>query len=126
MECGEDTRSPGKASSEPASYECIGQGVIGASADITVPEPVAKARDCLEHLTRREPGNAAAWAALVLVFNMQRNWGFALPPEQAAGVDRRLYLNVETAAGSEGMIMLIVGLRKRFVGAALIVAGWQV
>jgi len=81
-----------KSVTELTPYECIVQGVIGTSTDITVPEPVAKARDCLERLTRNEPGNAAAWAALVLVFNTQRNWGFALPPDQAARVDRRFYL----------------------------------
>jgi tetratricopeptide (TPR) repeat protein len=68
------------------------QGVIGTPTDLTVPEPVARARDCLESLTNREPRNAAAWATLVLVFNSQRNGGFALPPEQKASIDRRLYL----------------------------------
>jgi TolB-like protein/DNA-binding winged helix-turn-helix (wHTH) protein len=81
-----------KSSTELTPYECIVQGVVGTATDVAVPEPVAKARDCLERLTREEPGNAAAWAALVLVFNTQRNWGFALPPEEAASVDRRLYL----------------------------------
>jgi TolB-like protein/DNA-binding winged helix-turn-helix (wHTH) protein len=81
-----------KSSRDLTSYECIVQGVIGTATDVTVPEPVAKARDCLERLTGNEPGNAAAWAARVLVFNAQRNWGFALAPEQAASVDRRLYL----------------------------------
>jgi TolB-like protein/DNA-binding winged helix-turn-helix (wHTH) protein len=81
-----------KSSTELTPYECIVQGVIGTATDVAVPEPVAKARDCLERLTSKEPGNAAAWAALVLVFNTQRNWGFALPPEEAASVDRRLYL----------------------------------
>jgi TolB-like protein/DNA-binding winged helix-turn-helix (wHTH) protein len=81
-----------RSSRELTSYECIVQGVIGTAIDVTVPEPVAKARDCLERLTGNEPGNATAWAARVLVFNTQRNWGFALPPEQAASVDRRLYL----------------------------------
>jgi TolB-like protein/DNA-binding winged helix-turn-helix (wHTH) protein len=81
-----------KSSAELTPYECIVQGVIATPTDATTPEPVAKARDCLEPLTRKEPGNAAAWAALVLVFNAQRNWGFALPPEEAASIDRRLYL----------------------------------
>jgi TolB-like protein/DNA-binding winged helix-turn-helix (wHTH) protein len=85
-------RIQGKSSTELTSYECIVQGVIGTSTDITVPEPVVKARDCLERLTRNEPGNAAAWAALVLLFNAQRNWGFALPSEQAMSVDKRFYL----------------------------------
>jgi TolB-like protein len=93
-------RIQSKSSPELTPYECIVQGVIGTSTDISVPEPVAKARECLERLTRNEPGNAAAWAALVLVFNTQRNWGFALPPDQAASVDKRLYLaaNALTAA----------------------------
>jgi TolB-like protein len=93
-------RIQSKSNSELTPYECIVQGVIGTSTDISVAEPVAKARECLERLTRNEPGNAAAWAALVLVFNTQRNWGFALPPDQAASVDKRLYLaaNALTAA----------------------------
>ncbi len=95
-----------KSITELTAYECIVQGVIGTSTDITVPEPVAKARDCLERLTRQEPGNAAAWAALVLVFNMQRNWGFALPLKQAASVDKRLYLASNALAAANRAIEL--------------------
>jgi TolB-like protein len=99
-------RIQSKSSSELTPYECIVQGVVGTSTDITVPEPVAKARDCLERLTRNEPGNAAAWAALVLVFNAQRNWGFALPPDQAANVDKRLYLAADALAAANHAIEL--------------------
>jgi TolB-like protein len=81
-----------KSSAELTPYECIVQGVIGTPTDATVPEPVAKARDCLERLTSKEPRNAAAWAALVLVFNNQRTWGFASPTGEVAGVDTRFYL----------------------------------
>jgi TolB-like protein len=81
-----------KSSAELTPYECIVQGVIGTPTDATIPEPVAKARDCLERLTRKEPRNAAAWAALVLVFNNQRTWGFASPTGEVASVDTRLYL----------------------------------
>jgi len=95
-----------KSSTELTSYECIVQGVIGASTDITVAEPVAKARDCLERLTRNEPGNAAAWATLVLVFNTQRNWGFALPPDQAASVDKRFYLAAKALAAANRAVEL--------------------
>ena len=99
-------RIQSKSSSELTPYECIVQGVVGTSTDITVPEPVAKARECLERLTRNEPGNAAAWAALVLVFNAQRNWGFALPPDQAASVDKRLYLAADALAAANHAIEL--------------------
>ncbi len=85
-------RIQSKSSAELTPYECVVQGVIGTPTDLTVPEPVARARDCLESLTNREPRNAAAWATLVLVFNSQRNGGFALPAEQKASIDRRLYL----------------------------------
>jgi TolB-like protein/DNA-binding winged helix-turn-helix (wHTH) protein len=95
-----------KAITELTPYECIVQGVVGTVTDITVAEPVAKARDCLERLTRDEPGNAAAWAALILVFNTQRNWGFALPPEEAASVDRRLYLATKALAAANRAIEL--------------------
>jgi TolB-like protein/DNA-binding winged helix-turn-helix (wHTH) protein len=99
-------RIQSKSSMELTPYECIVQGVIGTSTDITVPEPVVKARDCLERLTRNEPGNAAAWAALVLLFNIQRNWGLALPPEQAASVDKRLYLAAKALAAANRAIEL--------------------
>jgi tetratricopeptide (TPR) repeat protein len=95
-----------KSSTELTPYECIVQGVIGTSTDITVAEPVVKARDCLERLTRNEPGNAAAWAAHVLLFNIQRNWGLALPPEQAASVDKRLYLAAKALAAANRAIEL--------------------
>jgi tetratricopeptide (TPR) repeat protein len=49
---------------------------------------------------------AAAWAALVLVFNAQRNWGFALPPDQAASVDKRLYLAADAMAAANHAIEL--------------------
>jgi TolB-like protein/DNA-binding winged helix-turn-helix (wHTH) protein len=99
-------RIQGKLGTDLTPFECIVQGVIGTSTDITIPEPVAKARDCLERLTRREPGNAAAWATLILVFNTQRNWGFALPPEQAASVDKRLYLAKNALAAANRAIEL--------------------
>jgi len=85
-------RIQGKSSAELTPYECVVQGVIASSVDIVVLEPVAKARDCLDRLTGVQPGYAAAWATLVLVFNAQRNTGFALPAEQATNIERRLYL----------------------------------
>jgi TolB-like protein len=85
-------RIQNKPSAELTPYECIVQGVIGIPTDATVLEPVAKARECLERLTREEPRNAAAWAALVLVFNSQRTWGFPSPTGEIGGVDGRLYL----------------------------------
>ena len=97
-------RIQNKPSLDLTPYECIVQGVIGTATDVAVPEPVGKARDCLERLTREEPGNAAAWAALVLVFNTQRNWGFALPPEEAASVDKRLYLAAKALAAANRAI----------------------
>jgi TolB-like protein/DNA-binding winged helix-turn-helix (wHTH) protein len=91
---------------ELTPYECIVQGVVGTSTEITVPEPVAQAWGCLERLTRDQPGNAAAWAALVLVFNIQRNSGFTLPAEEAAHVDRRLYLAPKALAAANRAIEL--------------------
>ncbi|RTL50236.1 MAG: hypothetical protein EKK40_12885 [Bradyrhizobiaceae bacterium] len=85
-------RIQAKPGEDLTPYECVVQGVIGTTTDATVLEPVAKARDCLERLTRREPRNAAAWAALVLVFNNQRNWGFASPSGKLESVETRLYL----------------------------------
>jgi TolB-like protein len=85
-------RIQNKPSAELTPYECIVQGVIGTPTDATILEPVAKARDCLERLTRNEPRNAAAWAALVLVFNNQRTWGFPSPTGEVASVETRFYL----------------------------------
>lgn len=85
-------RIQNKPSVELTSYECIVQGVVGIPTDATVLEPIAKARECLERLTRDEPRNAAAWAALVLVFNSQRTWGFPSPVGEEGGVQERLYL----------------------------------
>jgi TolB-like protein len=85
-------RIQNKPSAELTPYECIVQGVIGTPTDATILEPVAKARDCLERLTRNEPRNAAAWATLVLVFNNQRTWGFPSPTGEVASIQTRLYL----------------------------------
>jgi TolB-like protein len=85
-------RIQNKPSAELTPFECIVQGVIGIPTDATVLEPVAKARECLERLTREDPRNAAAWAALVLVFNSQRTWGFPSPTGEIGSVKDRLYL----------------------------------
>jgi DNA-binding winged helix-turn-helix (wHTH) protein len=85
-------RIQNKPSAELTPYECIVQGVIGIPTDATVLEPVAKARECLERLTREEPRNAAAWAALVLVFNNQRTWGFPSAKGGLESVEKRLHL----------------------------------
>jgi TolB-like protein len=84
-------RIQNKPSAKLTPYECIVQGVIGIPTDATVLDPVAKARGCLERLTREEPRNAAAWAALVLVFNNQRTWGFPSPTGEAGSIEERLY-----------------------------------
>ena len=85
-------RIQNKPSAELTPYECIVQGVIGIPTDATVLEPVAKAREALERLTRDEPRNAAAWAALVLVFNSQRTWGFPSAAGKIGRVAERLHL----------------------------------
>jgi TolB-like protein len=116
-------RIQNKSGTELTPYECIVQGVIGTSTDVTVPEPVAKARDCLERLTRQEPGNAAAWAALVLVFNAQRNWGFALPREEAGSVEKRLYLATKALAAANRAVELAPA--DAFVRALAARAAWM-
>lgn len=85
-------RIQNKPSTELTPYECIVQGVLGIPTDATVLEPVTKARECLERLTREDPRNAAAWAALVLVFNNQRTWGFPSRTGEVGSVEDRLYL----------------------------------
>jgi TolB-like protein len=85
-------RIQNKPSAELTPYECIVQGVLGTPTDATILDPIAKAHDCLQRLTRDEPRNAAAWAALVLVFNNQRTWGFPSATGEIASVETRLYL----------------------------------
>jgi TolB-like protein/DNA-binding winged helix-turn-helix (wHTH) protein len=85
-------RIQNKPSAELTPYECIVQGVLGIPTDAMILEPIAKARECLERLTRQEPRNAAAWAALVLVFNNQRTWGIPSPTGEIGGVEQRLFL----------------------------------
>ena len=85
-------RIQSKSAEQLTPYESIVQGVIGTSTDATHHEPIAKARDCLERVTRDDPRNAPAWAALVLVFNHQRTWGFASGAEALSSVETRLYL----------------------------------
>jgi TolB-like protein len=112
-----------KSDAELTPYECIVQGVIGTSTDVTVPEPVAKARNCLERLTHEEPGNAAAWATLVLVFNAQRNWGFALPRDEAAGVEKRFYLAGKAQSAANHAVELAPN--DAFVRALAARAAWM-
>ncbi len=69
-------------------YECIVQAVIGVPTGATERGPVDKAREGLERLVREEPRNAAAWAALVLVFNHQRTWN---PTSAGTEMDRAAY-----------------------------------
>jgi TolB-like protein len=85
-------RIQNKPSKDLTPYECVIQGVIGIPTDATILEPATKARECLERLTREEPRNAAAWAALVLVFNNQRTWGFPSPTGETGSIRERLYL----------------------------------
>jgi DNA-binding winged helix-turn-helix (wHTH) protein/tetratricopeptide (TPR) repeat protein len=80
-----------KPSTELTPYECIVQGVLGIPTDATVLDPVCKARECLERLTREDPRNAAAWAALVLVFNNQRTWGLSGRNGDVGRIEDRLY-----------------------------------
>src|SRR5205807_10188041 len=52
------------------------------------------------------PGNAGAQTALILVFNAQRNWGFALPAEEATHLENRLYLADKAVAAANRAIDL--------------------
>jgi hypothetical protein len=97
--------------------------VISSSIDIVVLEPVAKARDRLDRLTCTEPGNAAAWATLVLVFNAQRNTGFALPPEEATNIHQRLYL-ADKAVGAANRAVEIAP-NDAFVRGLVARAAWM-
>ena len=63
-----------KPASDLTPYECIVQGITTNS--LQTPPAVTRARACLDPLLKREPGNAAAWAALATALMVQRNWGF--------------------------------------------------
>ena len=84
-------RSRDKTDSQLTPYECIVLGV-NVATPISSSEPIRRARSCLDQLVQKEPGNAAAWAALSLIYNMQRNYGFALPPDESKSLAARSYL----------------------------------
>ena len=116
-------RIQNKPSAELTPYECIVQGVLGIPTDATILEPVAKARECLERLTRDEPRNAAAWAALVLVFNNQRTWGFSSPTGDVGSVADRLYL-ADMAVGAANRAVEIAP-NDAFVRGLVARAAWM-
>lgn len=80
-----------KPPNQLSPYECIVQGVTAAS--LQTPVSVVRARECIDVLVQREPGNAYAWAALSGVLMSQRNWGFGLAADEARDLERRLYLS---------------------------------
>lgn len=84
-------RSRDKALSQLSPYDCIVLGV-NVATPLSSGEPILRALGCLEPLLRREPNNAAAWAAMSLIHNMQRNYGFGLSPEEAGSLDARAYM----------------------------------
>jgi adenylate cyclase len=55
------------------------------------PDTVARARECLEAAVQREPSNPNVWESLTQVLDVQRVWGWGLPPEEAS-VDKRVHL----------------------------------
>jgi adenylate cyclase len=55
------------------------------------PDTAASARECLEAAVQREPANPNVWESLTHVLDVQRVWGWGLPPEEAS-VDKRVHL----------------------------------
>jgi adenylate cyclase len=55
------------------------------------PDTVVRARECLEAAVQREPSNPNVWESLTQVLDVQRVWGWGLPPEEAS-VDKRVHL----------------------------------
>jgi adenylate cyclase len=80
-----------KPAHELSSYECIVQGVLAGT--IGTHSVVSRARECLDRVTREEPANPFAWAALSGVLLNQRSFGFALPQHEARSIEKRLYLS---------------------------------
>ncbi len=67
------------------TWGCILEGFA------TKPDRVASARECLEAAAQREPSNPNVWESLTQVLDVQRVWGWGLPPEEAS-VDKRVHL----------------------------------
>jgi adenylate cyclase len=67
------------------TWGCILQGFAGK------PGTAASARECLETAVQREPSNPNVWESLADVINVQRVWGWGLPPEDAS-VEKRVHL----------------------------------
>jgi class 3 adenylate cyclase/TolB-like protein/tetratricopeptide (TPR) repeat protein len=80
------TRAKAKKEGERTTYDCV---VVGFSAapDTTT----ARLRDCLEAATQKEPLNAMVWAALAVVVDNQRVFGWGLPPDEAS-IEKRSHL----------------------------------
>jgi tetratricopeptide (TPR) repeat protein len=69
------------------TWGCVLQGFTTPSK----PDRVASARECLEAAAQREPSNPNVWESLAEVINVQRVWGWGLPPEEVS-VDKRAHL----------------------------------
>jgi hypothetical protein len=73
----ERTRLSSEGDVEQSTWSCV----LQSFASSTKPDTVASARDCLEAAVQREPSNANVWESLANVVNVQRVWGWGLPPE---------------------------------------------
>jgi class 3 adenylate cyclase/TolB-like protein len=67
------------------TWGCILQGFAAK------PDRVASARECLEGAAQKEPSNPNVWESLTQVLDVQRVWGWGLPPEEASA-DKRVHL----------------------------------
>jgi tetratricopeptide (TPR) repeat protein len=76
-----------KAAAELTPCECIVQYAI--ASNLFAPAPTARARECLDPLVKKEPGNAKAWRTYSNALLLQRDFGFRPPNEVADSATRR-------------------------------------
>jgi adenylate cyclase len=81
----ERTRLSAAGDLDKTTWGCVLEGFA------LKPETVASARACLEAAAQREPANANVWKALTHTIDIERVWGWGLPPEEAS-VEKRAHL----------------------------------
>jgi TolB-like protein/tetratricopeptide (TPR) repeat protein len=80
------TRAKARKDGERTTYDCVVLG-FSAAPDTTT----ARLRECLEAAAQKEPLNAMVWAALAVVVDSQRLFGWGLPPDEAS-IEKRSHL----------------------------------
>jgi TolB-like protein/Flp pilus assembly protein TadD len=112
-------RIQSKPAAELTSYECIVQYVIASG--LIAPAPIARARECLDPLVKKEPGNADAWRAFSSALLIQRDFGFG-PPNEVTDSGKRSQLSSDSLQAALRAAELAPD--DAFVRAGLAIAYW--